>query len=544
MPPEARSSVSGDSSSPALHVSLDVPLPREVRIGKGTAVFVAGTCFCPGERIFTLEFVVDGCAQALSAFGMPRLDFFASLHPDLDPYAAAALTTDPGSEDDPQLRGYASGFWGLAVVSGPAGDRVTLALRAGLASGATSEAPVDTLEIAGPIGDPVAWSPIDNEDAVAICMATYNPPPELFHRQVESIRAQTHENWICVISDDCSDEAGTTTIRTEIGNDPRFVISRAPRRLGFYGNFERALAMAPRAARYLAPADQDDRWDPDKLSVLLSRIGTAKLIYSDARVVSRDGTVLADTYWSTRRNNHSDLLSLLVANAVTGAASLLDREVLDYALPFPPPQFAHFHDHWLALVARSIGEIDFVDRPLYDYVQHGAASLGHAAANQMPSLRERLTARPGLRERIRMRRLHYFVDVSRLLQLGDAAPATVRRAAERAQAPHAPALCSRGPIDGVLPFARNSGPARVVGRPETLGAEWMLFNAFIWKRLLAGHGAGERLRSAFASMRSRPHRSPCAQRQRLRAGSPTRWPTRSPRSTSRSRAIRRVASTC
>ncbi len=485
MPPEARSSVSGDSSSPALHVSLDVPLPREVRIGKGTAVFVAGTCFCPGERISTLEFVVDGCAQALSAFGMPRLDFFASLHPDLDPYAAAALTTDPGSEDDPQLRGYASGFWGLAVVSGPAGDRVTLALRAGLASGATSEAPVDTLEIAGPIGDPVAWSPIDNEDAVAICMATYNPPPELFHRQVESIRAQTHENWICVISDDCSDEAGTTTIRTEIGNDPRFVISRAPRRLGFYGNFERALAMAPRAARYLAPADQDDRWDPEKLSVLLSRIGTAKLIYSDARVVSRDGTVLADTYWSTRRNNHSDLLSLLVANAVTGAASLLDREVLDYALPFPPPQFAHFHDHWLALVARSIGEIDFVDRPLYDYVQHGAASLGHAAANQMPSLRERLTARPGLHERIRMRRLHYFVDVSRLLQLvtmlqlrcGEQLSARKRRTLRRF------ARADRSMESSLSLGAR--GLRELIGRPETLGAEWMLFNAFVWKRLLA-----------------------------------------------------------
>lgn len=465
-------------------MSLDVPLPRELRIGEGTVVFVAGTCFCPAERIVGLEIVVDGVAQPVSAFGMPRLDFFAGLHPGLDPFAAAALGGDPASEDDPRLRGYASGFWGLAVVRGPAQDRVALELRAALGSGETIQAPVATLEVAGAIADPVRWKPAADSEPVAICMATYNPPRDLFHRQIESIRAQTHTNWLCVISDDCSDEEGTATIRAEVGDDPRFIVSRAPRRLGFYGNFERALAMAPTEARHLAPADQDDRWDPDKLSVLLSGIGNAKLVYSDARVVSRDGTLIADTYWSTRRNNHSDLLSLLVANAVTGAASLFDREVLECALPFPPAQFAHFHDHWLALVARSIGEIEFVERPLYDYVQHGAASLGHAAANRMPSLRERLAARPGLHERIRMRRLHYFVDVSRLLQVvtllqlrcDERLTARKRRALQRFARADRSALSA-------LPLGLR-GLRELVGRPETLGAEWMLFNAFVWKRLV------------------------------------------------------------
>jgi len=58
--------------------------------------------------------------------------------------------------------------------------------------------------------------------------------------------------------------------------------------------------------------------------------------------------VLAGTYWGARRNNHSDLRSLLVANAVTGAASLFRRSLLDVALPFPPAQFAHVVS-WLAL---------------------------------------------------------------------------------------------------------------------------------------------------------------------------------------------------
>ena len=143
----------------------------------------------------------------------------------------------------------------------------------------------------------------------------------------------------------------------------------------------------------------------------------AELVYSDARVIDRRGRLISDTYWSRRRNNHSDLLSLLVANAVTGAASLFRAEVLKDALPFPPAQFAHFHDHWVALTALAGGDIAFVDRPLYDYVQHGQAALGHAAATRMPRLRSRLGAlRRDRRERVRMWRLHYFVDGCRLLQ--------------------------------------------------------------------------------------------------------------------------------
>jgi hypothetical protein len=73
----------------------------------------------------------------------------------------------------------------------------------------------------------------------------------------------------------------------------------------------------------------------------------------------------------------------LVANTITGAASLFRREVLDYALPFPPRYGAAYHDHWVALVAMALGEVDYIDRPLYDYVQHDGAALGHARANGM-----------------------------------------------------------------------------------------------------------------------------------------------------------------
>lgn len=484
-------------SNAELQVSLDVPLPREVAVGAGTALFVAGTCFCPTAGIDSLELTVDGEPQPLIGHGMPRLDFFASLHPRIDPFESRPLRTDPGSTQDPLLLSYRSGFWGLAKLRprGPGAER-TLGLRARLDGDRAVDAALSTAPQAGDPEPPMTadWPEGSTQPSVAICMATHNPPKELFRRQIDSIRTQSHGNWICFISDDCSSGESFAELQRALDGDRRFVLSRSPRRLGFFENFERALGMAPRDTQFVAMADQDDFWQPDKLATLLEEIGDAQLVYSDARVVTRDGQLISETYWSERRNNHSNLLSLLVANAVSGAASLFRRELLDYALPFPPSQFAHFHDHWLGLTALALGEIAFVDRPLYDYVQHRHASLGHAAANRMTALRQRLLHQSGLRERVRMWRLHYFVDVCRLMQV---ATILELRCSDRMTSAKRDVLRRFLGTDASLTSLASLGARGVrelVGESETLGAEWMLFHAFAWRRLLR------------ASARARPTR--------------------------------------
>src|SRR3954470_11837616 len=190
---------------------------------------------------------------------------------------------------------------------------------------------------------------------VAVCLAVHRPDPELLRRQLASLDAQTHTDWTLVREDD---EAGT----------------------GAYRAFERCLARAPAGARFVAPCDQDDVWHADKLEVLVDALegSDALLAFSDLRIVRRDGTVLTDTYWTDRDNGCDDMDDLLATNVVTGAASLLRREVLDVALPFPDEADGSYHDHWLALCALALGDIAYVDRPLVDYVQHGAKLVGHA----------------------------------------------------------------------------------------------------------------------------------------------------------------------
>jgi glycosyltransferase involved in cell wall biosynthesis len=425
------------------------------------------------------------------ASSMPRLDPFRELHPGLDAFATAGLAHDPDSESDPGLQSYRSGFWGMVRISGPrAPGPLRLELRACGLDGSEAVAALAQVDVVA-AEEPVVFGSeslgllgVAGPPAVAICMATYNPAEDLLRRQLDSIRVQSHDNWVCLISDDCSSAEGRATLEAAIDGDPRFVVSRSPRRLGFYRNFERALTMVPNGAELVALSDQDDIWRPDKLATLVAAIGDAQLVYSDARVVSRTGDIIAETWWSRRRNNHSDLLSLLVANSVTGAASLMRRELIDYALPFPPAQFAHFHDHWLGLTALALGDIRFVAEPLFDYVQHDEASLGHAAANQMTSLRERLAHPRGARERVALWRMHYFVDLCRLMQFATVLQMRCGARMTRARRRELRRFLrvERSPV-ALVRFALR-GARELTGTPETLGAEWMLLHALVWRRLL------------------------------------------------------------
>jgi glycosyltransferase involved in cell wall biosynthesis len=458
---------------PDLDARLDEPLLSQIAVGAGSAVFVKGRCApLAGRRVDRMTIALGGDEHPLMGFGISDRRF--------------------GTTGD---------MWWAIVPLAPVTEpvEVPLTLQAELEGGGRAEAQLATWRLTPELdAHPVAPPTLNDRKRplIAICMATYEPPPELFARQVESIRSQTHDNWVCVISDDNSRPESLAEVRDVLGGDQRFVLVPSEVRRGFYGNFERALALAPAEATYLALADQDDSWHPDKLEVLLAELERGALLaYSDTRVVDEGGRVLSDTYWRYRANNYTDFTSLVITNAITGAASLFRRELAERALPFPPPHGDIFHDHWLALVAMATGDIRYVDRPLYDYVQHSAAALGFSKANagrgrwggwladvalRMLRLASRVIRPVG--------QVRYFDNYCRLvlmaraleLRLGDSLSSSDRSALRHIQS------CDDS-ARGAGWFAfRLLRP--LVGRNETMGMERGLLAGLLW-RLLAGYRA-------------------------------------------------------
>jgi glycosyltransferase involved in cell wall biosynthesis len=333
--------------------------PSAIPVGTGSVLYASGWLAPRGPRVRRLEIVFAG--RAFPAVEVPRL-----------------------SELERGVEPRRSGFCATPVADSalPAGEHELLLLlqRVDGSSQLVSSGVSLVVEPAearpGPSAS--ASSAESGDPLVAICMATHEPDSRLLARQVESIREQSHHRFVCLVSDDASSSEGWERVLRAVGDDPRFSCSHSVERLGFYRNFERCLTMVPAEAQFVALADQDDRWFPEKLTTLVERLteSGARLAYADVRIVDESGVPRSDTYWVGRSNNYADLAALFLMNTVTGAASLFRRDLLDDALPFPPGIGRSYHDHWLACVALALAEIAYVDRPLQDYVQHGRNLAG------------------------------------------------------------------------------------------------------------------------------------------------------------------------
>jgi glycosyltransferase involved in cell wall biosynthesis len=448
-------------------------LPDALPVGTSTAVFCVGVCFHAEQRIDQLAILVDGVSHEPAAFGMPRPDVSAS-------------SEHPGSAGHHHL----SGFWGTVPI--PARDRpgtVTVAVAARLANGVELASPLGTIDVLAqePAAAPEAQPLCQGPGLIAVCMATFEPDRSLFEAQIRSLQAQSDDRWICLISDDCSDREHFEQILQVVGDDRRFAISRSDNRLGFYRNFERALRMVPTEAELVALCDQDDRWHPDKLGGLRDYIGDAVLVYSDQRLVDASGAVLRDTLWRGRRNNFDSIASMLIANTITGAAMLFRREMLEIALPFPDTPGFQFHDHWLAVVALAGGRVAYVDRPMYDYVQHAGAVFGdvtHGSKSESASVLRRLGQR--LRHPARRagswRAAYFYGYLAREVQ----AQALLARCGNRLTASKRRALrlflaCDSSAL--ALGWLALRPVRCLLGHTETLGSELELAQGIVWKRL-------------------------------------------------------------
>lgn len=473
------------SGAKGLRAAAERGIPASLPAGSLTSAFVFGSCFHDEQSLAGLEILVAGEATPAMAHSMPRIDIYNANHHETDVWSSPSPHPPVGSRNS-----YRSGFWGTVPLRMPASGGVEVEVRATLADGTTETAAIGRIEAAASEGAAV----LPSQPRVAICMATYNPDPALFAAQIDSIRDQTTTDWVCLISDDGSDPEHLEAIGREIEGDPRFILSAPGQNVGFYRNFERCLRMVPASVELVALSDQDDVWNRDKLERLERGLGGASLVYSDQRLVDEAGGVISSTFWGGERtNNYRNLISLLIANTVTGAASLMRRELLDDALPFPITPGTQYHDHWLALVAAATGGIAYVDEPLYDYVQHGGAMIGHEGSNSGAVAQPRGAGiRGSLKAAGAGSRFSYFFAYVRLRVLAETLLLRVgdRMRPQRRRSLKLFANAESSPLAAFWLLARRLRAK--FGHRETLDAERIVLLGLFWRRAVVVLG---RLRS-------------------------------------------------
>jgi hypothetical protein len=237
---------------------------------------------------------------------------------------------------------------------------------------------------------------------VSVALCTFNGAVYL-KEQLDSLFRQTVCPTELVLSDDDSSDASASIV-TESANAAgmRLIVAPAHTRLGVVQNFNLALSLC--SQQYVALSDQDDVWLPDKLALTITAMheGEARfgmdhplLVHTGVKVVSADLSPASASPMRYERLYYpspDDVLTILpTQNFVTGCTMLVNRPLLECALPIP--REALVHDWWLALVAANCGHVLYVDRPTIMHRQHGSNAMGMQTGTMAASLK-RILAHP------------------------------------------------------------------------------------------------------------------------------------------------------
>lgn len=216
----------------------------------------------------------------------------------------------------------------------------------------------------------------DAPQRIAIVLSTYNGEAYIA-AQLDSLIAQTYQDWRCYIRDDGSKDASITIVKRYAAQDPRFVFLEDQQ--GNLGVVQAYFYLFNKVDEdYIAACDQDDVWFPDKLErslALLKRIETAKkipaLVHTDSAFVDSQLNSIRDKFIG-KRGLKEGLNGIIIANSVQGGSILFNRALnseskkISAKLPY---------DYHLGMIAELTGARGFISDKMLYYRQHGTSSI-------------------------------------------------------------------------------------------------------------------------------------------------------------------------
>jgi glycosyltransferase involved in cell wall biosynthesis len=231
--------------------------------------------------------------------------------------------------------------------------------------------------------DACSAAPSQSRPGVAILMGTFQGE-HFLALQLDSIKAQTYSDWALWASDDRSSD-GTVGIlesyRARWGTD-RLYIKSGPAQ-GFRANFL-SLACDPAIdADYFAFSDQDDLWDPDKLSIA---IGWLESVPNEVPALYCARTRLIDE--DNQPSGFSPLFpkpfsfgNALVQSGAGGNTMVFNAAARALLIEAGADVIVQTHDWWTYILVTGCGGKVFYDAtPKVGYRQHGKNLVGSNAS--------------------------------------------------------------------------------------------------------------------------------------------------------------------
>lgn len=241
-----------------------------------------------------------------------------------------------------------------------------------------------------------------NKPLVSVVLATYNGE-RFLPKQLESILSQTYKNLEVIAVDDCSTDNTVEILKSFAANDKRIKLVVNDKNVGYVRNFENGLKLSTGA--FLAPSDQDDVWQADKIERLLAEIEDNEIVYANSELIDSDDKSLGKKLSDIKRLlSFDDCLTYAIGNTAPGHGMLIKKELADRCYPFP--QMIP-HDYWLGFVATCAKPIKYIDIVLVQYRQHTQNVFGAVKVAEGKRKKKKFSQQEKLQQiRQRMRLLY------------------------------------------------------------------------------------------------------------------------------------------
>ena len=158
---------------------------------------------------------------------------------------------------------------------------------------------------------------------VSVVMPSYNAE-KYISEAIQSVIAQTYENWELLIIDDCSTDSTANIVKQFSDVDSRITLYSNPKNMGVALTRNKGMNLAK--GSWIALLDSDDVWHKDKLEkqLVAAENTGADIIYCSYSLMDKNGEHLSD-FIVPERTSYDDMLrkSVLSCSTVLLRSSIL-----------------------------------------------------------------------------------------------------------------------------------------------------------------------------------------------------------------------------
>ncbi len=162
------------------------------------------------------------------------------------------------------------------------------------------------------------------EGLVSIITPVYNAQ-DFITETIESVQAQTYENWELLLIDDCSTDSSAEFISLKAADDSRIKYIKLDKNSG--AAVTRNTGLSNAKGRYIAFLDSDDIWKPKKLELQLKLLSEKNVgfCFTSYRYALQNGEPMPKVARAPEKIDYNGLLK----NTIIGCSTVVvDKKII------------------------------------------------------------------------------------------------------------------------------------------------------------------------------------------------------------------------